>query len=138
MAGTAKFLKSRRSLPTLPSGSYCLPVDNAVPLRSLDKALPHHIFHTGKGLGPDLGTGGKMRVIRRSLAPSISPYTNIPRSQRRSCFLQHMLHDLAFFQIAQNNAVYFFFNILDLSIMTGQKITVFVVVLQISKGIQIA
>ena len=49
-----------------------------------------------------------------------------------------MLHDLAFFQIAQNNAVYFFFNILDLSIMTGQKITVFVVVLQISKGIQIA
>jgi len=63
-----------------------------------------------------------MRVIRRSLAPSISPYTNIPRGQRRSRFLQNMLHDLAFFQIPQNNAVYFFFNIPNLPIMTGQKI----------------
>lgn len=75
-----------------------------------------------------------MRVIRRSLAPSISPYTNIPRGQRRSRFLQNMLHDLAFFQIPQNNAVYFFFNIPNLPIMTGQKITVFVIMLQISKG----
>lgn len=79
-----------------------------------------------------------MRVIRRSLAPSISPYTNIPRGQRRSRFLQNMLHDLAFFQIPQNNAVYFFFNIPNLPIMTGQKITVFVIMLQISKGIQIS
>ena len=71
-----------------------------------------------------------MRVIRRSLAPSISPYTNIPRGQRRSRFLQNMLHDLAFFQIPQNNAVYFFFNIPNLPIMTGQKITVFVIMLR--------
>ena len=48
-----------------------------------------------------------------------------------------MLHDLALFHVTENDAVYFFFNILDLSIMTGQKITVFVFVFQLAQRIHI-
>ena len=78
-----------------------------------------------------------MRVIWRSLTSSVSPHTDVAGGQGRSRLLQHMLHDLALFHVTENDAVYFFFNILDLSIMTGEKLTVFVFVFQLAQRIHI-
>ena len=70
-----------------------------------------------------------MCIIWWSLASPVRPHADVAGRQGRTSLLQYMLHALTFVHVTENDPVYLFFNIFDLPIMAGKKITIPVLML---------